>query len=50
MCCKGCGSEIGEHEQAVEVCCSDMYCVGCAIPLTPAMKRFVDDDAMAKAR
>lgn len=40
--CSGCGCAIGDQEQAIEVCCDKMYCIGCAIPLTPAMKSYID--------
>jgi hypothetical protein len=34
---------IDDKEEAIEVCCDKMYCHGCAVPLTPAMKRYVDE-------
>ena len=42
MSCAGCCCELGDNDPAIEVCRDRLYCLGCAVPLTPAMKAYVD--------
>lgn len=42
MKCAGCECEIEDTEEAIEVCCDKLFCIGCAVRLTPRMKDYLD--------